>query len=342
MLTNFRLNIKKLILTARIFKNIVPMKCYGSIFTNVLKNSLKLHTPSSAVLALTYRCQCNCIHCSAGLYSKNEELELNTEEWFSGLDSVYKMGVPRINLSGGEALIRKDIFDIIEYAAKKFVVILESNGLLLTEDNVKYLKKSRISCVAVSLDSPESHVHNNLRSSPGCFEKAIEGIVRLRKYKIPCLISTYFTSDRSCKENIKKITALAKRLGAFAVRVLPARPVGSFSRRTDLLLNKNDENCILQNIDHSRVYFQGLPAPKVCGIFCKATFYISPYGEVQPCPYLPFYFGNIRADALNLALDRMWHYHAFTQMNEKKCLILNEKFREKYLTPYLNQDNIIL
>lgn len=331
MLRNLNFKFRQIILSSKIFVTVTPPHLYYRVMKNAIKNSLRLYSPSSAILGVTYKCQCNCVHCSAGLYDKNFNRELKTNEWFSLLDEISKLGVPRINISGGEALLREDILEIITYASKKFVTILESNGQLLTEEIAGKLKKSNVSCVAVSIDSYVPVVHNALRGIDGCFEKAVTGIANCRKVKLPCLISTYLTKERANRGNIDNLMALARELDVLAVRVMPPRPVGSFSCHIDSLLDKESENYIMEHIDPGIAYFKGMPAPKVCGIFTHSTFYISPYGQLQPCPFMPLCFGNIKKEKLAVILNKMWSHSIFSCRQDKKCLVLNSGFRDRYL-----------
>jgi len=339
MLKKFNYKLGHIYLILKIFFQTAPRHLYLKLLLNTLKNFLRLYTPSSAVLALTYKCQCRCIHCSAGFYKKDFSNELSTKEWFNLLDDIADIGVPRINITGGEALLRSDIFPIIEYASKKFIVILESNGQLLTQENLEKLKKSKVSCIAVSLDDFDPDSHDRMRNLEGCFQNAVQGILNVRSYKIPCILSTYVTSEKATPEYLNKIISLAKQLKVQAVRILPSRPAGSFSCRTDSLLTKAQEDDLINCIDSRKAYYKGIPSPKQCGLFCKATFYISPYGEVQLCPYLPFSFGNINNSTLFEILRRMWK-HAIFNRKHKDCLILNDNFRNEKITPFLNKDYV--
>jgi MoaA/NifB/PqqE/SkfB family radical SAM enzyme len=246
------------------------------------------------------------------------------------LDEIKSLGVPRINLSGGEALLRKDIFQIIKYARNKFVTVLETNGQLLDEEKAVELKADGISCVAVSIDSHKPEIHDKLRNLGGCFKKAIRGISYCLRNKVPCLISTYITSERNNPDDINGMMALAGELKVLAVRIIPPRPVGSFSCHTSSLLSSVQEQCLTRDINHRIAYFKGIPAPKNCGIFTKSTFYISPYGEVQPCAFLPLSFGNIRRRPLRVILNEMWDHEIFN-FPDRNCLILNKEFRKRYI-----------
>jgi MoaA/NifB/PqqE/SkfB family radical SAM enzyme len=318
----------QLFLELKIFSRIVPPKRYFGLFSVFAKRCLRLYAPFSAVVALTYRCQCKCIHCSAGLYKKEKKSELSMREWSHLLNDIHRLGVPRINITGGEALLRDDIFEIIQYAAERFVVILETNGQLLNRKNVGLLKKAKLSCVAVSIDDFDPAVHDSLRNLKGCFQNAIEGISLAKERGIPCILSTYVNSAKANRSYIDKIAALGRQLEVMAVRILPARPVGSF------FCHAAQEHNLLGYIDSRLCYFKGLPAPKKCGVFTKATFYVSPYGEIQLCPYLPFSFGNIKEADLRQILMKLWSHNIF-QEQSKDCFVLNTAFRDKMITPHL-------
>lgn len=328
---------------ARIFSSVVPFHLYARTMVNIVKNDLlHFYSPSSAIIGLTYKCQCKCIHCSAALYKKDFSHELSFPEVIRLLEQIERLGVPRINLSGGEALLRDDIFEIVDYASRRFVTVLESNGQLLNSETVRRLKKANLSCIAVSIDSHIPGEHDKLRNLEGCFSRAIAGIANCVKEKIPCLMSTYIPSERADSGNIRSLMALAKKMKVLAVRVMPARPAGSFSCYISSLLDKEQERYIERNIDPAIAYFKGIPAPRICGIFTKATFYISPYGEVQPCPFMPLSFGDIREEPLGPLLERMFEHRIFDKPY-RDCLILNRDFRQRHIPqPATGSDEKIL
>lgn len=318
-------------LVARVFARTVPPGLYGRVIKNAGLNALGVDATSSAVLGLTYRCQCRCVHCSAGAYTADRSQELRTSEWLKVLDSLDRMGVPRINLSGGEALLRPDLEEIIRYASRRFVVVLESNGQLLTRETVASLARAGVSCVAVSLDSHRAAVHDTLRSLDGAFDLAVQGLRNLAAQGVPSLLSTYVTTERANREEIDGLQALAREVGTTAIRILPPRPVGSFSCETEALLTEEDGRRVMDLADPWLAYFKGLPAPSDCGIFSRQTLYISPSGEVQPCPYLPQTFGNVRTSKLEQVLERMWNHEVF-DLPYRDCLILNEDYRRAHLS----------
>ncbi|NTV29793.1 MAG: radical SAM protein [Candidatus Omnitrophica bacterium] len=317
-------------LTAKMFYALVRPRLYAKVIGNTIGRARGLAIPSSAILGLTYKCQCQCVHCSAGLYKRDVSDELSTGEWLRLLDDIQGLGVPRVNLSGGEALLREDIFDIVAHAARYFVVILESNGLKLSLSAARRLKKAGVSCVAVSIDSTAPKEHDRLRHSDGCFQHAMEGVANLHEAGVPCIMSTYIPAERARASYVQGLNKLARMSHVMALRILPPRPVGSFSCHVSSLLTENDEKLILKEADPFMAYFNGMPAPKMCGIFSRATFYVSPHGDVQPCPFMPIAFGKVRAEGLKVLLEKMWSHPVFKNEG-KKCLVLQESFRNKYL-----------
>lgn len=325
--------IKKTILIFKIFIKITPPKLYKRIFKLGMLKVFGKRYPSSAVIGLTYRCKLNCSHCSAGIYLKNESYELKTDEIKKLLDDIYKLNVPRINITGGDPFLRDDLYEIILYASKRFIVILESNGMDLDFEKIKKLKECNLSCLAVSIDSPYPMVHDKLRKKEGLFKEAIETLFTAKKLRLPTIISTYITSQNIDVNYLVELKKICKLTGALAIRVLPLRPIGNSveNYNSSDFLNETDEIKLEKILDKGVFYFRGIPGGNVCGIFSRNTFYISPYGDVQPCPYLPISFGNLKSDELGIILNKMWNHEIFKNVENLKCLVTNRKFMEKNL-----------
>jgi radical SAM protein with 4Fe4S-binding SPASM domain len=143
------------------------------------------------------------------------------------------MGVFVFGLVGGEPLLRKDIFEILEYARKKnLATSMSTNGTLIDKEIAKKLKEVNISEVSVSLDGLE-FFHNQFRGKK-CFEKVISAIKNLTENKIYTIIATCV-----CPENfgdLEKISKLIKGLGVDSWRLFPIVPTGR--AKSDLLLSK--------------------------------------------------------------------------------------------------------
>ncbi|MEW5892961.1 MAG: heme d1 biosynthesis radical SAM protein NirJ [Pseudomonadota bacterium] len=137
----------------------------------------KRNPPGPVVIwNLIRRCNLTCLHCYSISADKDFPGELNTDEVFRVMDDLKAFGVPVLILSGGEPLLRPDIFDIAHRAkAMGFYVGLSSNGTLIDATNVDRIAAVGFDYVGVSLDGLQE-THDKFRRKPGGFEAALAGI----------------------------------------------------------------------------------------------------------------------------------------------------------------------
>lgn len=125
---------------------------------------------------LTRRCNLFCAHCYTDSHDREYEGELTTQEALRVIDDLAEFGVPVILFSGGEPLLRQDLFQLIAYARGKGIRgVLSTNGTLLTRDVARQLKEFGLSYVGISIDGPE-HIHDKFRGKKGAFQEALRGI----------------------------------------------------------------------------------------------------------------------------------------------------------------------
>jgi heme d1 biosynthesis radical SAM protein NirJ len=137
----------------------------------------KRNPPGPVVIwNLIRRCNLTCLHCYSISADKDFPGELKTEEVFQVMDDLKAFGVPVLILSGGEPLLRPDIYDIAHRAkAMGFYVGLSSNGTLIDEHNVDKIAAVGFDYVGVSLDGLKE-THDKFRRKQGGFEAALGGI----------------------------------------------------------------------------------------------------------------------------------------------------------------------
>ncbi|MCA1795344.1 MAG: radical SAM protein, partial [Desulfobacteraceae bacterium] len=173
----------------------------------------------------TKRCNLSCKHCRAVAEDHAYENELDTKEAFTLLDQIREVGTPIIILTGGEPLLREDIFDIAAYGTKLGLrMVMAPNGTLLTFDIAKKLKTCGIKRISVSLDGASPQTHDNFRGLSNAFTDAIRGIHFAKDAGLEFQINTTITKTNL--DEIPKILKLAEDLGAVAHHIFLLVPTG--------------------------------------------------------------------------------------------------------------------
>ena len=151
--------------------------------------------------------------------------ELNRSKSLEILDQIALTGKPIIILTGGEPLLRKDIFDLARHGAGLGLrMVMATNGTLLTPDVTKEIKDSGIQRISISIDGSNSKEHDLFRKVPGAFDLALRGISMLKEEGIEFQINT--TVTRQNVEKIDNILKMAIDLGAVAHHIFLLVPTG--------------------------------------------------------------------------------------------------------------------
>ena len=175
---------------------------------------------------ITRRCNLKCVHCSS---SSTLEVEGHPDFSFSEatrvIDDIVSYAKPVVVLSGGEPLLRDDVFDIATYGTDKGLrMCLATNGLLVNQDVCDKIKASGIKMVSLSLDGSTAEVHDNFRNQAGAFDGMMNAARLFKKNDIPFLINSSFTKRN--RDEVPKVYELAKKLGATAWYMFMIVPTG--------------------------------------------------------------------------------------------------------------------
>lgn len=255
-----------------------------------------------------------------------EEDGPSTDEAKRLLDEISEHYDPVIVLSGGEPLLRKDLFDIARYGTDRGLrMCIATNGTLVTDEICLKMKESGIKIVALSLDGSTEEIHDNFRQQKGAFEGTIRAAKLFKKHDIPFIINSSFTKRN--QEDIPNVYKLAKELGATAWYMFMIVPTGRGKEIMEELISKEDYEKILEwhyhmEKDEKDILVRPTCAPQYYRVFrqlakkegrkfqrrnlsfstggnkgCVAgqlIALIDHHGNVQPCSYFPKYAGNIK------------------------------------------------
>jgi heme b synthase len=173
----------------------------------------------------TRNCNLACVHCRASATCGPYSGELDTQAALRLLDQIAEIGKPIIILTGGEPLLRGDIFDIASYGTGKGLrMVMAVNGMLVNEQMAERMANAGIQRISISLDGSSAASHDAFRGVDGAFEGALRGIAIAKAAGIAFQINTTIT--KSNLEQIPNILKLAEQLGAVAHHIFLLVPTG--------------------------------------------------------------------------------------------------------------------
>ena len=260
---------------------------------------------------VTRECNMKCSHCYINATEKKLENELTTEEAKALMDQIYQVSRPLLVLSGGEPLLRPDIYELISYGSKIGLKMgLGSNGSLIDEAAARKLKQAGITTVSISLDSDIPAQHDEFRGVSGAWEKAVEACKALRRNNVLVQVNTTLTQQNY--NQIDDIMSLAESIGVENFHLFFLVPTGRGTKLTDISPERYEEMITktFAKVSKHRLNVRPSCAPQFMRIAsgmgldmkqwirgCVAGLYycrIYPNGDVTPCPYLPIKLGNVR------------------------------------------------
>ena len=274
----------------------------------------------------TQRCNLHCVHCRCSSELTSSEGDFTTAEAMSLIDDIASFCKPVLVLSGGEPLLRQDIFEIASYGTDRGLrVCMATNGTLVDDRVCGQMKQAGIRMVSLSLDGSTAAIHDDFRDCPGAFEGILRGAERLRAHGVPFLINSSFTKRN--QHDIPNVFRLAKELGATAWYLFMIVPTGRGEDILSELISKEDyeeiltwhyeqekrETEILMRPTCAPHYYRLVPqlakrdgsrftrrtlkfstgGAKGC-IAAQSICLIDCFGEVKPCSYFPRSAGNVK------------------------------------------------
>jgi AdoMet-dependent heme synthase len=273
-----------------------------SLIVEMNQKAMDLGIPLSVHFDITYRCNERCVHC----YLDHDDLgEMTTAEIEDVLDQLADAGVFFLALSGGEVLMRRDFFDIVEHARRRlFNVKIKTNGVMIREPEARRLRQLGVEQVQISVYSHRPEVHDGITKLPGSLRRTIEAIrfLKLQGLKVS-MANVLMTANLFDNQGVMSLakdlgvsytldpTITPKIDGNTAVLALRA-PAAELRRvfRNEELVGNVAEFCAPPAAPDEDV-MDGYP--------CSAghtSCYISPYGDVFPCVQFPLPSGNLRRE----------------------------------------------
>jgi mycofactocin radical SAM maturase len=268
-----------------------------------------LDAPICLTWELTYACNLACVHCLSSS-GRRDPRELTTEECKGVIDELQRMQVFYVNIGGGEPTVRRDFWELVDYATAHDVgVKFSTNGSRITPEVAQRLAASDYVDVQISLDGATAEVNDAVRGL-GSYATAIRAMERLADagfggFKISVVIT------RQNVGQLDAFKAIADRYGA-QLRLTRLRPSGrgadvwhelhptAAQQRLlyDWLVERGEEVLTGDSFFHLAAYGDPLPGLNLCGAG-RVVCLIDPVGDVYACPFAiheSFLAGNVRSE----------------------------------------------
>jgi radical SAM protein with 4Fe4S-binding SPASM domain len=296
----------------------------SSLAAQMNAKALRLGIPLSVQLDLTYRCNERCIHC---YLDHADHGEMTTAEIKELLSQMADAGVFYLTISGGEILMRRDFFEILEYArARTFCVKLKTNGVLIRATEAERIRSLGVESVQISIYSHCPEVHDAITKMPGSLRKSIDAMHLLRSHGLHVIIANVLMG-RNFQDHAG-VRKLAAELGAQYTLDPTITPMMDGDRS---ILSLNVDEGALREVFHNEALVGNVEefcAPPqqadesgLDSLPCSAghtACYVSPYGDVFPCVQFPLPSGNVRATRF----ADIWRDSS--QLNEVRSITLRD------------------
>jgi MoaA/NifB/PqqE/SkfB family radical SAM enzyme len=277
-------------------------------------------------IAVSYKCNLRCSHCSALEMQEPGKPVLSAEQYRGVADKLIDAGAVLFNFTGGEPLLRKDIFEVIKaFQPEKTLIAIQTNGTKVTREKLLRLRELGVDSIGVSIDAADPALHDRFRNSPGAYDKAVRTLEMASAIGFNTLVSFCLTHDNLYTEDRQSVVRLAEKYNSFVTYSLAA-PIGFWKGKSDNLITPEDRVFLAAELarhPRTKTDFETNYLRKGCGAI-KEKLYVTAYGDVMPCPFIQVKFGNLLEDDVDTIRARAYQYQYFQEYTPH-CLAAEDR-----------------
>ena len=322
-------------------------KKYEDSFYDYRKKFIKNHKLKGLFLEVTLRCNARCEHCGSSCGDIMPKDELTTDELKKVLLDIanHPDFEPRdmmLYVTGGEPLVRKDLFEIMELAdTLGFNWGMTTNGILVDEKVVEQMAKTHMFGVSVSLDGLKE-THESFRRVPGSFDKIINGLKLMLANPIIKDVQVTTCVNKKNIDQLDDLYELMKEIGIKDWRIIEVDPIGRAKDNDELLLDKEGYRRLYNYIATKKHNKDGIMISSGCGhwlgtewqplvrdepFICNAGISIGSVlnnGDIFVCPDVEkrkeLIQGNVRKDSFpDVWLNKYKEFRKLSRTENSKC-----------------------
>jgi MoaA/NifB/PqqE/SkfB family radical SAM enzyme len=268
-------------------------------------------------LAIGYACNLKCEHCFATALGKKGRKEMTPSEYHEIVKQAMKLGALNFSFQGGEPTMYSTLLDFIKNTfPKRNLISVTTNATLLNEEKILTLKKAGVDILTISLDSAVPEEHDEFRGVRGTFEKTMKTIKLALTNGLNVTLGAVVSHQNVRSKGLIDLIELAHSLKVIIFLAL-ATPIGEWENNEDIVLTDDDRKYLYELVKKYpllRTDFEANFTQWGCGAI-KEILYITPYGDVLPCPFIHCSVGNVFEESLKDIRDNALqnpyfdHYH---------------------------------
>lgn len=273
--------------------------------------------PVIVIWEVTNACALACVHCRASAEPLRHPEELTTKEGFALIDSVARLNPALLILTGGDPLMRDDLFDLIAYAKSRGLRVsaAPAGTARATPEAMRRFREAGVDSLSFSLDGPDEVIHDGFRRVRGTFRRTLKAIEAAREAGVPFQINT--TVCRTTRPHLDRLAELVQILDAVQWDLFILVPTGR-GRELEPLGPQEYEaflHWLAQLAEKAPFRVKTTEGPQFRRVLAqrrgqdpetlrpgvnagKGNIFISHRGQVYPSGFLPLEVGHVRQDPL--------------------------------------------
>jgi MoaA/NifB/PqqE/SkfB family radical SAM enzyme len=275
-------------------------------------------------IALDYACNLNCVHCSAErLKHDRHTRRMQLSDYERLAEQCRALGVITVGFTGGEPLVYPKLRQVIAaFKPGRTMISIKTNGVLLNDEWLRRLKSWGVDSISIGLGPVPDRLqdYDGLRGLPDTYTKSICAAQRAKEHGFRVIVGVVVSHENVDSEVVERILEYTNEWGMILIFGL-AVPAGNWSAQRRIILTEEDRTRLrdlLVKYPHARTDFESNFCTRGCGA-ANEKLYVTPYGDVMPCPFVQISFGNVLQDSLRIIRNRVLSYPVFRGYPER-CL----------------------
>lgn len=261
-------------------------------------------------------CNMKCEHCCEEPYMTRDlkartgqadpRPQMDLDDYKKLSDEADRIGLFRFVLTGGEALLDKNLGNLVEALDPyKHLIVLDTNGYYFDLEKAKWFGSIGGYKAQISLDSFFAEEHDRFRNTKGAHERALRALDAAQESGLELLLSTCLIKGRIFSKEFKLLLDYCEDK-SIPLYVSLAKPVGSARGHDEWVCDKSDVDALKDLEKNHNIFTHMTPSygqPGKC-ITVKGINTVNHDGEIMPCPYMDMSIGNVTKEPLDLILER--------------------------------------